>query len=694
MSKISKAKKLLEEIADALLPMDKASRMQRAKEGGFDTDKTWYHGTRGDIDAFDPGKAKSEGDAIFFTDEPNLASEYAQGVRGAVYPVYLKKGMDQTGFPMPKNEVIEAMSRHEGDQLVADIDTFNRSIDWNKNQYFSNAISDAGEKGVVIRQVEDSPGYDPFGTIPADVAAVTRPENIRSVNAAFDPAKKASKNLMAGVGGVTAGGGLLGAEEAEAVPIVKGGKRIVDAWHGTPHEVDKFRSSQIGTGEGAQVYGYGHYFGDQRSTGEFYRDSLKHRAAIDLEQEAHSRGLPLSREGQMELRRQARADKSDMDAARSLQNASIEARGMSQEKLAELIGVYRKSGKGNLYNVNIDADPDDFLDWDLPLSEQPEGVRDVAVNVFGKRSDKLVSNKIIKEIDRSGYSSGFGIEPYEGKFAVMVDNEIVGDKSGNDVLFNSKDDAINYLKEKIDKATIGKSKGFDLYRALTEEAGGGDIVGQADASRKLQGFGIPGIKYSDGSSRGKEGGTKNWVVFDDDIISIVGKYGIAGAALKLGLTPQQVEAAVTEQTSVGPLSSTSQLDELLFDPADLPQQQPPTDFNGRGYAESERYRKQQEHAERRARIAAPPETAKYLRDIEAWGGVPGDVGSIRAPEGYERANQGIQSDLLYDVTDALTELEDMTGIIGDFMFIPGINNTIKKLNTGEAMNIGDVAEFL
>jgi hypothetical protein len=34
------------------LPMDEASRMARAREMGFDTDTTWYHGTSGDFDQF------------------------------------------------------------------------------------------------------------------------------------------------------------------------------------------------------------------------------------------------------------------------------------------------------------------------------------------------------------------------------------------------------------------------------------------------------------------------------------------------------------------------------------------------------------------------------------------------------------------------------------------------------------------
>ena len=35
-------------------------------------------------------------------------------------------------------------------------------------------------------------------------------------------------------------------------------------WHGSPHKFDKFDSSKIGTGEGAQAYGHGLYFGGNK----------------------------------------------------------------------------------------------------------------------------------------------------------------------------------------------------------------------------------------------------------------------------------------------------------------------------------------------------------------------------------------------------------------------------------------------
>lgn len=46
------------------------------------------------------------------------------------------------------------------------------------------------------------------------------------------------------------------------------------AWHGTPHTFDKFSTSAIGTGEGAQAYGWGLYFAGAKDVAEWYRDKL------------------------------------------------------------------------------------------------------------------------------------------------------------------------------------------------------------------------------------------------------------------------------------------------------------------------------------------------------------------------------------------------------------------------------------
>lgn len=51
----------------------------------------------------------------------------------------------------------------------------------------------------------------------------------------------------------------------------------LDAWHGSHADFDEFRDDKINTGEGAQVYGHGHYVGEAKGTGEQYRDSVSRK---------------------------------------------------------------------------------------------------------------------------------------------------------------------------------------------------------------------------------------------------------------------------------------------------------------------------------------------------------------------------------------------------------------------------------
>jgi len=56
----------------------------------------------------------------------------------------------------------------------------------------------------------------------------------------------------------------------------------------------------------------------------------------------------------------------------------------------------------------------------------------------------------------------------------------------------------------------------------------GSAPGRLAPGRALRDAGIPSIRYLDQSSRGKGEGTSNYVVFNDKIIDILRKYGIAG----------------------------------------------------------------------------------------------------------------------------------------------------------------------
>jgi hypothetical protein len=149
-----------------------------------------------------------------------------------------------------------------------------------------------------------------------------------------------------------------------------------------------------------------------------------------------------------------------------------------EEKLSELTSL-KNSGqmsKGSMYEVNIDAKPDELLDWDLPLDEQPENIR-----------------KALEKTDWYQYAE-------EGAY------EAAGNRGDNPY-------------------------GMDLVRWLEED-------GAEDAANMMKEAGIKGIQYADAQTRfGKGPKTKNYVIFDPRLISIAKKYGIAipaAAAILLG----------------------------------------------------------------------------------------------------------------------------------------------------------------
>lgn len=91
------------------LPMDKASRMERAETMGFDTSTVWYHGT--DAAGFKefelPGKdRKTKGTGIFFTDDFNMARGYQSG-RGETVDLHTGKDIFNNSSLVDGVEVIE-----------------------------------------------------------------------------------------------------------------------------------------------------------------------------------------------------------------------------------------------------------------------------------------------------------------------------------------------------------------------------------------------------------------------------------------------------------------------------------------------------------------------------------------------------------------------------------------------------------
>lgn len=143
------------------------------------------------------------------------------------------------------------------------------------------------------------------------------------------------------------------------------------AFHGTPHTfpaeegapLGRFRAEKIGTGEGAQAYGHGLYFSENPKVAGTYSEASPIKGLKNSKEFSQ-----LSKNVQIEVLRafQQDSDKGREIALRKVTERHPEAAIISFDK-------YKR-----LYTVDIpDAMVDKMLDWDKPLSQQPEIYRKV-----------------------------------------------------------------------------------------------------------------------------------------------------------------------------------------------------------------------------------------------------------------------------------------------------------------------------
>jgi hypothetical protein len=235
-------------------------------------------------------------------------------------------------------------------------------------------------------------------------------------------------------------------------------------YHGSPHRINnvdeanpmgRFDLSKVGTGEGAQAYGHGVYLAESPDVARQYAGSLSAARAtqpvgnVDLTQLYQSMpndvpdNLLAARRDFRELQGMGELSAADRrDYLQAVQNNIVGGKG------------------GNFYTVDL---PDEhiakMLDWDAPLSEQPEAVR----KALQTATD---------EVGGPGY------------FQQWID---AGGSDWSELKVNMLDEALS-------------------------------PQGVSDLLRK---HGIPGIKYFDGGSRTAKDGTRNFVIFDGDTAKIL-----------------------------------------------------------------------------------------------------------------------------------------------------------------------------
>lgn len=170
-----------QKIATGELPMDIESRMQRAKEQGFVT--KGLHGTNADFMEFDKSKIGATdtgtvGEGFYFAERPSMANRYAKGEGGNVIPVLLKTD-NPSYITNPSKDIPVELKAKAGSpaQIRENLAQYSKDqSNWLKSQGNDSVIWDKGN------------GFNE--------KMVLEPNQIRSINAAFDPDNKNSGNLL------------------------------------------------------------------------------------------------------------------------------------------------------------------------------------------------------------------------------------------------------------------------------------------------------------------------------------------------------------------------------------------------------------------------------------------------------------------------------------------------------------------
>jgi len=281
-------------------------------------------------------------------------------------------------------------------------------------------------------------------------------------------------SLLSLPGARTVAGGLFGGG------LTPGVDAAATVYHGSPHKFDRFDSSKIGTGEGAQAYGHGLYLADSPAVAGSYKtggggfQAAMPSDNVMIDGKTWAKTLPRSSiESQA-----ATVFKNDLFGS-TIPEKVAKLRAAKMEPVADWLE--KNAGRlsldqGSLYKVDL---PDEaiakMLDWDKPLSQQAPEVQASFLKAQSS-GDPLLSELL--DLSPAGM-------------------QIQG--------------------------MVPAAQGSAAYKTMAQN------IGHAAASQKLRQAGIPGIRYLDGGSRSAGAGSSNYVIFpgNENMLRILERNGQA-----------------------------------------------------------------------------------------------------------------------------------------------------------------------
>ena len=281
-------------------------------------------------------------------------------------------------------------------------------------------------------------------------------------------------------------------------------RRVIRAFHGSPHDFDRFDASKIGTGEGAQAYGHGLYFAENDGTARHYRDTLSGQVLVD--------GKPVDRnESHAYLNLADRAARGE-DIFRMTADAE-----QDRALYADLVKQFRDNyqadpeGQGILASLGYAKNRLDLADEFL------EAARRLRQSHIARNPGRMYEVEI-GHAPEELIEYGRPFDSPAGSAAAQVLRDVDPGSIDARTLRQIQSGEWKFISPSPERANPYETAAQAL-RSLTM---------RPEGARALMDAGVPGVRYWDADSRGLGQGTRNYVIFPggEDRIRILRKYGL------------------------------------------------------------------------------------------------------------------------------------------------------------------------
>lgn len=443
-------------------------------------------------------------------------------------------------------------------------------------------VDEPAKLNAYIARAADQTGLDAESIIKPAIFALK--ERIPSMQAG----KVTGQEVADAVREIVQRGGGTDEQAAKLASFLRGESPLADlapAYHASPHRFPEFSLHGMGTGEGVQAYGWGLYFADDKEVAKWYKEKFAAggptidgargkftndgifeigvpRQHLDIgekwalgEIRPHDRSIDDTINRLRRYAEDARKSAAEVEALATGRNASsldkdwfytrakreraelLDRNANTLDALRERID-FSNSQTAPLYNVDLQPQEHEYLDWDLPLTKQSPTVRKALRKIGIAQRITTPTLSEAQEMLASPYAQDLrrfeSVRRDQDILQRMIDDE---DLPGIHAWFKANSAMVSG-----DYVPAGATGG-QVYNRISNRLGG-----DRAASEALRDAGVRGIRYLDGNSRRSGTGSYNRVIFDPkdiriDLVDLAPDYDLFGNPI----TPK-----VTQRDLFGP----------------------------------------------------------------------------------------------------------------------------------------------